>query len=159
MRTFVGACIALILMLYSLPLRVDVVPPYEAPPQPTVKLDRQSAQCIAVALWFEARGESIEGQRAVLDVILHRKLQSKKSACRVLEMPGQFPWWTGEWVPTTPAMRKMLERVQAHPRILKDEKVQFFYSLTVLKKPPYWAAAMDCEPIGNHAFCKLKGVQ
>lgn len=72
-------------------------------------------------------------------------------------MPGQFPWFTGEWLGTTPAMRALLERVKAHPRILKDEKYQFFYSLTMLKKPPYWAAAMDCEPIGNHAFCKLKG--
>lgn len=54
-------------------------------------------------------------------------------------------------------MRALYERVKAHPRILKDKNFQFFYSLTVLKKAPYWAAAMDCEPIGNHAFCKLKG--
>ncbi len=161
MRTFAGACIALVLMLYSLPLRVDVVPPYEKPPVAVkpVKLDPTSAQCVAVALWFEARGESIEGQRAVLDVILHRKLQSKKSACHVISRPKQFSWFTGEWVPTTPAMRQMLERVRAHPRILKDEKYLWFYSHKVLKKPPYWAEAMDCEPIGNHAFCALKGNQ
>lgn len=155
MTTLLRACLALFLLLYFNPLRVDVVPPFEPPPL-ELKLDPTSNQCLATALWHEARGESLEGQRAVLDVILHRKLQSKKSACHVIAMPAQFSWFTGEWVPTTPAMRKMLERVRAHPRILNDKKYQWFYSLTALKKPPYWAAAMDCEPIGNHAFCKLK---
>ena len=155
MRKFLTrACLALVLLLHSLPLRIDVVPPFIPPPP--IKLDPTSAQCIATALWHEARGESLDGQRAVLDVILHRKLQSKKSACKVSAMPGQFPWFTGEWLGTTPKMRELLERVKAHPRILKDEKFQFFYSLTMLKKPPYWAAKMDCEEIGNHAFCKLK---
>ena len=71
MKTILGACIALFLLLYSLPLRVDVVPPYEPPPP--IKLDPTSAQCIATALWHEARGETLDGQRAVLDVILHRQ--------------------------------------------------------------------------------------
>lgn len=39
--------------------------------QPTPKLDAQG-QCLAEALYFEARGESVKGQFAVAEVILNR---------------------------------------------------------------------------------------
>lgn len=57
--------------------------------------DRQT-KCLAVALYHEARGESINGQRAVADVIINRAIQSGKSVCKVIKTRGQFSWDTSK---------------------------------------------------------------
>lgn len=152
MKAILKACLALLFLLVWNPLAVEVVPDTT----PDVKLTGSETNCVAIALWHEARGETIEGQRAVLDVILHRRIHYNKSACKVLSMPHQFSWFKG-WYQATKPMLLNLEQVKYQPRILNDENVQFFYSLAVLKRPPGWARKMDCKPIGNHAFCALKG--
>ncbi|HEU4704941.1 MAG TPA: cell wall hydrolase [Sphingomicrobium sp.] len=54
-------------------------------------LDEQ-AQCIAVAVYHEARGESLDGQLAVAKVIMNRALSGKYpgSWCGVVKQPWQF---------------------------------------------------------------------
>lgn len=55
------------------------------------ELERER-ECIANALWFEARGEGEEGMRAVLSVIQNRKNNSKfpNTYCGVIYQPKQF---------------------------------------------------------------------
>jgi spore germination cell wall hydrolase CwlJ-like protein len=50
------------------------------------------ANCIAVAVYHEARGESVEGQLAVAQVILNRAASGKYPAswCGVVKQPSQF---------------------------------------------------------------------
>jgi N-acetylmuramoyl-L-alanine amidase len=50
------------------------------------------AQCIAVAVYHEARGESLEGQLAVAKVIMNRAASGKYpgSWCGVVKQPWQF---------------------------------------------------------------------
>ena len=54
-------------------------------------LDEQ-ANCIAVAVYHEARGESLEGQLAVAKVIMNRAASGKypTSWCAVVKQPWQF---------------------------------------------------------------------
>ena len=54
-------------------------------------LDEQ-ANCIAVAVYHEARGESVEGQLAVARVIMNRAMSGKypTSWCGVVKQPWQF---------------------------------------------------------------------
>lgn len=51
-------------------------PETECPPQ---------MDCLALAVWSEARGEPIEGQIAVAEVVLARG-----EPCEVIQAPGQF---------------------------------------------------------------------
>lgn len=90
----------------------------------------------------------------MLDTIYNRQLKSGKTACQVVAAPFQFSWYEGWWKRYTPDMKKMLDEAREHPQVLKDKNYRFFFSLTALDKPPYWAAKMTCTPIGNHAFCK-----
>lgn len=46
--------------------------------------------CLAWVIKDEARGESLRGQRAVLDVVLKRMETRKLSACAVVKEPKQF---------------------------------------------------------------------
>jgi N-acetylmuramoyl-L-alanine amidase len=50
------------------------------------------ANCMAVAVYFEARGESLEGQMAVADVIMNRAASGRYPAswCGVVKQPAQF---------------------------------------------------------------------
>ena len=50
------------------------------------------ANCIAVAVYHEARGESLEGQMAVAKVIMNRAASGKYPAswCAVVKQPWQF---------------------------------------------------------------------
>ena len=49
-------------------------------------------RCLARAVYFEARGEPIEGQLAVAQVILNRVASGRyaDSVCGVIDQPGQF---------------------------------------------------------------------
>ena len=56
-----------------------------------VQLDEQ-ANCLATAVYFEARGESLEGQLAVADVVMNRAAsgQYPSTWCDVVKQPWQF---------------------------------------------------------------------
>jgi N-acetylmuramoyl-L-alanine amidase len=64
-------------------------------------LDEQGS-CLATAVYFEARGESLEGQLAVARVVMNRALSGRYPPdwCSVVKQPaqfsfvrhGQFPW-------------------------------------------------------------------
>lgn len=55
------------------------------------QLDEQ-ATCLAIAVYFEARGESLEGQLAVADVVMNRAASGKYPStwCEVVKQPWQF---------------------------------------------------------------------
>ena len=55
------------------------------------QLDEQ-ANCIATAVYFEARGETVEGQLAVARVIMNRAVSGRYPAtwCEVVKQPWQF---------------------------------------------------------------------
>jgi N-acetylmuramoyl-L-alanine amidase len=50
------------------------------------------ATCIATAVYFEARGETLDGQMAVADVIMNRAASGRYPAswCAVVKQPAQF---------------------------------------------------------------------
>ena len=52
----------------------------------------EEANCIATAVYFEARGESAEGQLAVAHVVMNRAASGKYPAswCAVVKQPAQF---------------------------------------------------------------------
>jgi spore germination cell wall hydrolase CwlJ-like protein len=54
--------------------------------------DSQEQDCLASAVYFEARGESLEGQLAVAEVVLNRTRSGRypTSICGVVEQPWQF---------------------------------------------------------------------
>jgi spore germination cell wall hydrolase CwlJ-like protein len=57
-----------------------------------VETDDQEQDCLASAVYFEARGEELKGQLAVADVVLNRVASAKypDTICEVVEQPWQF---------------------------------------------------------------------
>jgi spore germination cell wall hydrolase CwlJ-like protein len=57
-----------------------------------VETDDREQDCLASAVYFEARGERLQGQLAVANVVLNRVASSKypDTVCEVVEQPWQF---------------------------------------------------------------------
>lgn len=52
--------------------------------------------CLALAVFYESRGEPLRGQQAVAEVIVNRS-ESKKypsDVCSVIKQQGQFSWYS-----------------------------------------------------------------
>ena len=59
---------------------------------PSKASDKVQATCLALAVYYESRGESIRGQRAVASVIVNRARSGRfpDTACGVVFQPKQF---------------------------------------------------------------------
>lgn len=132
--------------------------PVPVAPKPKVKKKAPAAvvkhtdqQCLASAIYHEARGEPLEGQRAVYEVIHNRAKAKKKSLCAVVKAPKQFSWYGEKPIlPMTKKLHELLQKVKNHPTVL-DRSYKWFLGVDLDKK---WSLKMDCRPIGGHKFCK-----
>jgi len=64
-------------------------------------VDREH-ECLAGAVYFESKGEPLEGQLAVAEVVLNRAASGRfpPSVCSVVFQPGQFSFVRGGTMPT-----------------------------------------------------------
>jgi spore germination cell wall hydrolase CwlJ-like protein len=106
--------------------------------------------CMAVALWHEARGESLKGQRAVKDVIATRAKIQGISVCKILKQRGQFSWKKG-------SMKASKEMLQNLEKVGKIAPVASGYTHFARKgvKQKWMRKASSKKQIGKHMFYKL----
>lgn len=116
--------------------------------------------CLASAVYFEARGESVEGQLAVADVVLNRVKSDKypDTICEVVEQPWQFSFVnaTGR-IPaadrTSEAWRKAVAIAEIALRDMDEkvpEEVLWYHADYVA---PSWGKRLVREDkIGLHIF-------
>lgn len=118
-------------------------------------VDRE-LNCLAVGVYYEAKGEPLSGQLAVADVILNRTKSGRfpKTVCSVLAQRGQFSFVRGGKIPTPPnnaQWRKALAVAQVAQKDLWEspaENALFFHARYVR---PSWNRARVAT-VGNHIF-------
>jgi len=109
--------------------------------------------CVALAVYFESRGEPIEGQYAVASVVWNRRNDPRwpNHTCEVVAEKGQFESWplikaqlNAEYLERNPAMRKAL----AAASFTAEEPTTraLFFAQAGYLKFEY------LETIGNHEF-------
>jgi spore germination cell wall hydrolase CwlJ-like protein len=124
------------------------------------ELSDQEQDCLASAVYFEARGEKIEGQLAVAEVVLNR-VASKKypdTICEVVEQPMQFSFVnaTGR-IPEADRTSKSWKKAVAISTIALDklaievpEDVLWYHADYVA---PSWGKRLDRQKkVGLHIF-------
>ena len=112
--------------------------------------------CLAIAIYHEANTESLQGKKAVANVILNRVKHSDypNTVCGVISQKSQFSWYrkvkhnhTDE---TLTIAREMLNK-----RRDNTNGALFFHS----GKNPYWTKKMKMtKQIGNHKFYRLNKI-
>lgn len=122
--------------------------------------DSREQDCLASAVYFEARGESLEGQLAVAEVVLNRVNSGRYPAtvCGVVEQPWQFSFVnaTGR-IPQANRASDAWRKAVAIARIAQDgvrtqlsRGVLWYHADYVA---PSWGRRLDREAkIGLHIF-------
>ncbi|WP_242138063.1 cell wall hydrolase [Sphingomonas sp. TREG-RG-20F-R18-01] len=113
-------------------------------------------QCMAGAIYFEAKGEPLSGQLAVAEVILNRSKSGHfpKSVCSVVTQPGQFSFVRGGHVPAVPSNRQYRTAVAVARVALADSwdspaaDAMYFHAK---RAAPGWHR-QQVAAIGNHVF-------
>ena len=128
---------------------------------PPLEVDPKAQQCLALALYWEARGEGQEGMRAVTSVVLNRVEDGRfpDTVCDVVYEGGeygrcQFSWWCDgksdkptnqtEWYEVNSLAHTFLARKPQDPT-----DGALFYHATSIQRP--WRRHLTAQ-IGNHIF-------
>jgi N-acetylmuramoyl-L-alanine amidase len=143
--------------------------PAVALPPPAASLERETAddqapaldsedECLATAVYFEAKGEPMRGQLAVAQVIVNRTRSGRfpDSLCGVVRQRGQFSFVRAGHLPAVPrgcaAWRKAVAVAHTARRGLGDDRpagdALFFHARYV---SPSWHS-VRVATIGNQIF-------
>ncbi len=173
LRAGIAAGLAFIAILHGCatspePVSVPISPSLALAPRthPEVKpaqlsVDAKSVHCVALAMYWEARGEGRKGMQAVGSVIINRVADPRfpNSPCAVVYQGGetppcQFSWWC-DGKSDTPGDRKLWASAQrvATDVLSGNERdntggALFFHSVAM--KPP-WDRQLVAR-VGNHLF-------
>ena len=114
-----------------------------------------SKECLASAIFHEARGEPIEGQRAVGHVVLNRSRILNKSICHIVKQEHQFSFVRRGLIKKAPqeshAVAEDVMSGQGRTSLIAREAL-FFVSIKV--KPRWAARKRYLGKIGQHKFYK-----
>jgi spore germination cell wall hydrolase CwlJ-like protein len=115
--------------------------------------------CLASAVYFEARGESLEGQLAVAEVVINRAASGRYPAtlCEVVRQPWQFSFVRRGIIPRADRGSDAWRRAVAVARIAKtgarrllDQNVLWYHANYV---SPSWGRRLARSgQIGAHIF-------
>ena len=121
-------------------------------------LDEQ-ANCLATAVYFEARGESLDGQLAVARVVMNRAASGKYPTdwCSVVKQPWQFSFVQHGQFPSIDAQSASWARAQGIARLAMANVVPsigtdvLWYHASYVA--PSWGRRLEMvQKIGQHIF-------
>lgn len=116
--------------------------------------DDSNLNCLATAVYFESRGEPMEGQLAVAQTILNRVESGRyaPTVCGVINQPKQFSYDRSR----APRAGSDWETARAIARIAMEdmwhEVAPRAISFHARRVAPNWAGKTRVATIGNHIF-------
>lgn len=112
----------------------------------TPDLDPTPTDCLATAIYKEARGESLRGKMAVAQVVLNRGT----NICNTINAKGQFSWRAKEKLYYDNYHYNLATKILNRGYALKGFTATHFHNLQV---NPNWSGYITT--IGNHKFYYL----
>ena len=114
------------------------------------------AMCLALAIYFEARSEPVEGQGAVADVVLNRVADDRypDTVCDVVWYPSAFSW-THDGLSDTPTEWDAWHTAQLIANASLESDIRWIKSTHyhAVEVTPFWAAHYTFErQVGRHLF-------
>ncbi|WP_439534365.1 cell wall hydrolase [Polymorphobacter sp.] len=110
--------------------------------------------CLARAVYFEARGEPLEGQLAVAQAIINRTESGRypSSICGVIRQPGQFTYPHGSAVRAGAAWHTAKAIALVAVQRLWPEVAPDAISFHATHVRPVWRDKVRIAQIGRHVF-------
>ncbi|WP_343519521.1 cell wall hydrolase [Sphingomonas sp.] len=122
-----------------------------------LEIDDSELNCLAIGVYYESKGEPLEGQLAVAEVILNRAASGRfaSTVCGVLKQRGQFSFVRGGQLPQPPESARAWKTALAVARVARSDmwdskvsKALYFHARHV---SPGWRRAR-VGSVGNHVF-------
>jgi spore germination cell wall hydrolase CwlJ-like protein len=123
----------------------------------TAELPDREAECLAGAVYFEAKGESLDGQLAVAQTILNRTRSGRfpTSVCGVVMQPSQFSFVRGGGFPPIARSSRHWKNAVAIAHIARndlwDSSVDNALYFHARRVNPGWNLR-KIAALGNHVF-------
>lgn len=123
----------------------------------SVDLPDREAECLAGAIYFEAKGESLDGQLAVAQTILNRTRSGRfpTSVCGVVMQPSQFSFVRGGGFPPIARASRHWKNAVAIAHIARndlwDSSVDNALYFHARRVNPGWRLR-KIAALGNHVF-------
>ena len=152
----------------AIPAPVEPITPEPAPVRRTlaelvadhgsVETDDSEHECLAGAVYFESKGEPLQGQLSVAEVVLNRARSGRfpSSICGVVKQRSQFSFIRGGRFPpiarSSAAWRKAVAIARIAIQDLADgpaPRALFFHATYV---SPGWRGLTKVATVGNHVF-------
>ena len=120
--------------------------------------DSAEHECLAGAVYFESKGEPLQGQLSVAQVVLNRSSSGRfpSSICGVVKQRGQFSFVRGGRFPPIARGSTAWHRAVAIARIAMADLAEsptpralFFHARRV---SPGWRGLTRLATVGNHVF-------
>lgn len=119
----------------------------------------EQMRCLAGAVYFEARGEPLQGQLAVAEVIINRASDSRwpASYCGVVYQRSQFSFVRGGQMPRIPTSKKTWHRAKAvaqiaHDNLWQSEANEAVYFHANYVRPKWSRKKTRVARIDTHVF-------
>lgn len=114
---------------------------------------QSEVDCMSLAVYGEARGESKMGQLMVMDVINNRKVSSRypNHICDVIKQHRQFSFWSGRY--SSPKDKVTYKKIQS----LVDEYTSGIWGggLNGISKGSMWYHASNIRPRWSYKLSKV----
>lgn len=109
--------------------------------------------CLATAVWFESRGEVLEGQLAVAQAVVNRARSGRwgKNICAVITAPHQFSFNAANVKRSTATFTTALAVARIAVAGLWHDVAQGAHSFHAARLSPGWRLQRVAK-IGNHIF-------
>jgi N-acetylmuramoyl-L-alanine amidase len=152
----------------AIPMPAEAIEPEPAPVHRTLaelvaahgaaETDGSEHECLAGAVYFESKGESLQGQLSVAEVVLNRSRSGRfpSSICGVVKQRSQFSFVrAGRFPPiarSSAAWRKAVGVARVAMQDLADgpaPRALFFHATRV---SPGWRGLTRVATVGNHIF-------
>lgn len=113
--------------------------------------NQHQVTCVALAIYYEARGESARGQQAVGDIIMNRTKKYQTTPCDVLFQKNQFSFIRGK--PLEPKQDSIWQRtVELATKIVGGELPNTVIGRLGFYNPKYSSIRIGGLRIGSHIF-------
>ena len=119
----------------------------------------EQMRCLAGAVYFEARGEPLDGQLAVAEVVINRSQDSRwpASYCGVVYQRAQFSFVRGGKMPSIPTSKATWHRAKAvaqiaHDKLWETEASEAVYFHADYVRPKWSRRKTRVAQIDTHVF-------